>query len=308
MSHRVSNDPTHNELKTPELRQNFGELSISSWCPNPMRRRLAVVARLLAVVVGVLFVSFVTARWLLAYQIRRGSQMLEKVQSVNVGDTEDSIRPLLKRYGGYRWDVQLGALEDFNYVLEINPWRFPTLSNYKSAGREHPIAVGMNPRLRRAIGFRQWLVTSEIAVKKHQVVAVQADVLVEGKFMWLGASWRLSERPREFERDPTADYVQWPVPPNLHFVSPAFLKMGTGGGTSWDFWVKPSSPVVQRQVANSWDFGCLNSFRGCDHLCDLLPKAAQFFNEHTELAPGGGGWDENSLGCVKHDSHQNQYQ
>jgi len=273
-----------------------------------MKRRLGVAARLLVVAVGILFLCYVTPRLLLAYQIHRASKMLAKVQRVNVGDSEDSIRPLLKRYGGYRWDVQLGALEDFNYVLEVNPWRFPTVSNYKSGGREHPIGVGMNARLRRAMGLRQWLVTSEIAVKKQQIVAVQADVFVEGKIMWLGTSWRLSEKPREFKRDPTADYVQWPLPPNLHFVSPAFLEMGTGGGTSWDFWFKPPSPAVQRRVANRWNFGCLDSFRGCDSLCDLLPEAARFFNEHSDLAPGGGGWDENSRSCIKHDPHQSQYQ
>jgi len=250
----------------------------------------------------------VTARLLLTYQIHRISQMLANVQEVNVGDSEDSIGPLLKRLGGHRWDVQLGSLEDYNYVFEINPWRFHTPSNYKVGGREHPIGAGMNARLRRAIGLRQWLVTSGIAIRKQRVVAVQADVVVEGKTMWLRTSWRLSEKPREFARDPTADYVQWPVPPDLHFVSPAFLEMGTGGGTSWDFWLRPSSPAVQRRVADRWNFSCLDSFRGCDNLCDFLPEAAGFFSVHSELAPGGGGWDENSRSCIKHDPHQSQYQ
>jgi len=42
--------------------------------------------------------------------------MLDRVQGLNVGDSEDSIRPLLERFGGHRWDVQLGAHEDYNYV------------------------------------------------------------------------------------------------------------------------------------------------------------------------------------------------
>ena len=215
---------------------------------------------------------------------------------------------MLKRFGGCRWDVQLGNLEDFNYVLEINPWRFPTLSNCKSGGGEHPIGIGLNARIRRATGLRQWLVISEIAVKDHQVVAVQADTDLEGKTMWLGTSWRLSEKPREFERDPTAQYLQWPPEPNLDFVSPGILEMGTGGGTIWEFWVKPSSPTIQHQVAKLWDLGCLDSFRGCDSLCDLLPEATRFFGEHSELAPRGGGWDKNSRSCVRHDPHQSQYQ
>jgi len=267
-----------------------------------MRRRLGVVVGLLAVAVGVLLLCHVTAWLFLAYQIHRASEMLAEIQRVSVGNSEDSIRPLLKRFGGYRWDVQLGALEDFNYVLEVNPWRYPTLSN----GRERPIGTGLNVRLRRALGLRQWLVMSEISIKKQRVVAVQAETYVEGKTMWLGTSWRLSEKPREFERDPAAEYVQWPPEPNLDFVSPGILEMGIGGGTIWEFWVKPSLPTVQHQVAKRWDFGCLDSFRGCDSLCDLLPEATQFFNEHNELAPKGGGWDENSRAC-KHNPYEGRY-
>jgi hypothetical protein len=269
-----------------------------------MRKRLGTVIRLLAVAVGVLFLCCVTARLLLAYQIHRASQMLAKIQSVNVGDSEASLGPLLKRFGGYRWDVQLGAHEDYNYVLEINPWHYPALSNHHQS--EHPIGIGMNARFRRALGLRQWLVMSGISVKRQQVVAVQAETYVEGKTMWLGTSWRFSEKPRELDRNPTVDYLQWPPEPDLDFVSPAILEMGRGGGTSWGFWVKPSSPTVQRRVANRWDLGCLNSFRGCDSLCDLLPEAARFFNEHSELAPKGGGWDENSRGC-KHDPYEGRY-
>jgi hypothetical protein len=269
-----------------------------------MRRRLGAVVRLLAVAVGVLLLCYVTVQLLLAYQIHRASQMLAKVQSVNVGDSETSLGPILKRFGGYRWDVQLGALEDYNYVLEINPWRYPTVVNHQRS--EHPIGSGMTARFRRALALRQWAVMSEISVKKQQVVAVQAETYVEGKTMWLGATWRLSEKPREFARDPTAEYLQWPGPPELDFVSPAILEMGRGGGTSWGFWVKPSSPTIQRQVANRWDFGCLDSFRGCDSLCDLLPEAARFFNEHSELAPKGGGWDENSRAC-KHNPYEGRY-
>lgn len=265
-----------------------------------------MAVRFLAVAVGVLLLCYAIARLLLTYQIHRASQMLAKVQSVSVGDSENSIGQLLKRYGGYRWDVQLGAHEDYNYVLEINPWRFPTLSNYKSVGREHPIGIGLNTRFRRAIGLRWWLVTSEIAIKNKRVVAVQAETCVEGKTMWLGTSWRLSEKPREFERDPTAVYLSFE--PDVDFVSPAILEMGTGGGTSWGFWIKPSSPRVQRDLTNRWDFGCLDSLRGCDTLCDLLPEAARFFSEHSELAPRGGGWDKKSGNCLKHDPHQGQYQ
>ena len=243
--------------------------------------------RLFAVAAGLLLLCLVTVRLLLAYQIHRASEMLAAVRTVNVGDSEDSIKPLLNRFDSYRSAIQLGALEDYNYVLEINPWRFPALTRSKPSGTDEPIGIGLNARFRRAIGFRYWTVMSEIAVKQHRVVAVQAETNVEGRTMWLGTSWRLSEKPREFRRNPTAEYLQWPPEPDLEFVSPAILEMGTGGGTSWGFWVKPTSPTIQRRVADGWNFGCFDSFRGCDSVCELLPEAAPYFKEHGELAPKG---------------------
>jgi flagellar biogenesis protein FliO len=259
---------------------------------------------LLVLVVGVLFLCYVTSRLLLAYQMHRASQLMATIQSVRVGDSETSLSSLLNGFDGYRWNVQLGAGEDYNYVLEINPWRYPTLSNHQH--REHPIETGLNARLRRVLGLREWVVMIEVAVKKQQVVAVEAETFVEGRNSWLATSWRLSENPREFERNPTVDYLQWPPESHFDFVSPAILEMGTGGGASWEFWMRPFSPGVQRQVASQWDFSCLNSFRGCDTLCDLLPQAARFFKEQSELAPKGGGWDEDS-GTCKHDPKGRYY-
>lgn len=244
---------------------------------------------------------YVSARVFFAYQIHRASRMLTSVRVVKVGDSEESIRPLLERYGGSRWNQQLGALEDYNYVLEINPWRFPTISNPMSV----PIRKALNPRLRRAIALRNWMVWSEIAIKQHQVVAIQAETYVEGKTKWLGTVWRLSEKPREFERDPNVEYLQWPPELKRDFVSPAILEI-VGGGTTWQFWVKPTSPTLQRHVADRWNFGCLDSFGGCNSVCELLPEAAPYFKEHPELAPKGGGWDHGSRSC-HHDAFGGHY-
>jgi hypothetical protein len=266
-----------------------------------MRLRLGGVLRLLTVVGGIVFVFYVTAWMSLAYEIHRASQLATSVRAVKVGDSEDSLRPLLDRYGGFRWNEQLGALEDYNYVFEINPWRFPTFLNLRSA----PIGNGLNRRFRRAIALRQWMVESEISIKQHRVVAVQEEMYVEGKTMWLGTSWRLSETPREFERDPNSEYLQWPPEPDVDFVSPAILEI-TEGGTEWEFWVKPTSPTIQRRVADRWNFGCFDSFRGCNSECNLLPEAAPYFKEHGELAPRGGGWDDTSRSC-KHDPQEGHY-
>lgn len=272
-----------------------------------VRRPLVILVRLLASTVGVLFLCFAMARLYFEYQINRASRMLSEVQAIAVSQSEQSIRPLLSRFGGFRWNVQLGALEDYNYVVEVNPWGFPSVSRPKSDESAELCGVGLCGVIRRALGLRHWAVFGEIAIKGEKVAAVQADMFVEGATMWLGNSWRLSPGPREFERDPTAKYLQWPPKPNLNFVSTGILEMGTGGGDFWEFWLKPSSGAAQHQAATGWNLACLNSFRGCENLCELLPKAAPLFREHSEFAPNGGGWDENSRTC-KHNSYEGQYQ
>jgi hypothetical protein len=268
-----------------------------------MRRVLVAFVRLLAVAAGISLFSYVAGRLVLAFQIRRASQLLEEVQSVSVGDGENSIRPLIERFGGHCWDVQLVSHEDYNYVFKINPWNLVTFSSDDSQGDVHAIERVLNPRFRRAIGLRQWMVDSEIAIKQHRVMAVQTSAIVEGRPMWLGAMWRLSEKPVEFER--SAGSLDFPSENSL--VTPGILNLESGTGTSWSLWTTPSSPKGQRQMANQLNFGCMRSLLGCDSVCDLLPQAARFLGEHLNLAPKGGGWDDSSRTCIKHDLRENHY-
>ena len=258
-----------------------------------MRRGIRAVPQVLFFVIGILLLCYGAARLVLAEQIHRVSQLSEIVETVRIGDREDSIAPFLKRFGAHRWDRQLGSHEDYNYVFEINPWRFPSFLNYNS----EPVRFGLNARFRRAIALRHWMAWGEIGVKNKLVVAVQAELYVEGKTKWLGTYWRLAEKPREYERDPNVEYLQWPPEPDLEFVSPGFLEMGTGVGSIWEFWVRPTWPRGERVAAQLWNLGCLSSFRGCDTMCDLLPEATRLFKERSELAPRGGGWDESLRSC-----------
>jgi hypothetical protein len=270
-----------------------------------MKRRLAAGARILTVATAVLLFCYLIVRSSLAYQIRRASQLLEEVQRVNLGDSEDSIRPMLEHYHAYRWNVQLGGHEDYNYIFEINPWRFPTIPRGGSVRKVRAIESALNPRFRRAIGVRLWMVDSEIAIKQGRVVAIQTTTVVEGRRMWLGAMSRFSQKPREFER--RADSVDSEPEVSQPLATQGVLEMGSGTGTSWSIWTTPSSPKDQRQMANQLNFGCLRSLSGCDTVCDLMPEAARFFKGHPGLAPRGGGWDDSLRTCPKHDPRENWY-
>jgi hypothetical protein len=273
-----------------------------------MRRILGAVIRLLTPTAALFLFSYLSVVLVLAFQIQRASRLLEEVRSVNVGDGENSLRPILERFGGSRWDVQLGSHEDYNYVLEVNPWSFPIVSSDASRRRVQAIERVLTPRFRRAIGIREWVLESDIAIKQHRVVAVQTLTIVEGRPMWLGASWRLSEKPREFDRNADSfDQADPTTEGSRDLATSGILNMESGAGTIWSIWTTPSSPKVQSHMANQVNFGCLRSFSGCDSVCDLLPEAARFFTENPNLGLKGGGWDESSRTCIKHDLRENHY-
>jgi hypothetical protein len=275
-----------------------------------MRRRLIPVVPLVMIASAVLLLCYMTVWLVLSYQIRRAAQLIAEAQHINVGASEDSIRPMFKRYGGFRSDLQQGYHEDFNYVLEINPWHFPwhvpALSSGRSGERVHSIENALNPRFRRAIGFRQWIVESDVAIKQHRVVAVQTVTLVEGRRMWLGNLWSFSEKPQDFE--PSVESDRLPFEDRHDLATGGIVEAVRGSGIEWTFWTTPSSPEGQRKMANQLNFACLRSLSGCDTMCDLMPAAARFFWEHSELAPNGGGWDNRLRTCLKGDPRESQYQ
>jgi hypothetical protein len=272
---------------------------------NIMKRRLAEMVRLLTISVAFVLLCYVTFWCFLAYQVRRASRLFEAVHSVNIGDTEESVMPVLERYGGHRWDVQLGSREDYNYVVAINPWHRLTLFSGESDSKVRTIVSALNPRFRRAIGLRLWTVDSEVAIKDHRVVAVQAATAVEGRNMWLGAMWRFSEKPREFERNAASLISSSEETPCV--VSPANLNMETGMGSAWNVWFTPSSPRALQQMAKQLNLSCMRSLSGCNSVCDLMPEAARYFKEHPDIAPAGGDWDDSLQSCVKRDPRYDSY-
>jgi hypothetical protein len=269
-----------------------------------MTKRLSTARRVSIVAGGVLLCSYVSALLALQLEIKRASQLFEEIHNVRIGDTEQSIKPLIERYGGRRWDVQVGAFEDYNYALVVNPWWFPSLTRSKLADKFHTITLMVNPRTRAVVGLRMWYVGGEISIKDHRVVAVQSETVVEAKYMWLGAMWRSSDKPREFERSADAPDKS---PPREDFVSSGILDMANGTGTSWDFWTTSSSPEVQTRMARVTNFECLHPFSTCETPCDLLPEATESFRTHPKLALRGGGWDENLRTCTKRDASNSLY-
>jgi hypothetical protein len=250
-----------------------------------------------AVVAGaVLLCCYVSALWLLRFEINRASQLFQEIHDVKIGDSAESVKPLVERYGGYRWNAQLGAHEDYNYVFVVNPWCFPSIPRGETCAKLHAIELNLNPRIRKAAGFRLWFMGGEISIKDDRVIAVQSETIVEGADIWLGNMWRSSNKPREFER--SAGSIDASPEPH-YFATPGILEMGTGPGTSWEFWTKSSSPDIQTRIAHSVNFECLHPFSTCETPCDLMPEAAHSFGVHPELAPRGGGWDENLRSCTK---------
>lgn len=255
-----------------------------------------------AMVVGVgLLCCYVSGLLFLRFEIKRASRLFEDIHRVKIGDSDESVKALAERYGGYRWNAQLGAQEDYNYVLLLNPWCFPLLSTGKACEKIHEAELKVKPHVRMAAGFRMWIVSGEISIKGGKVVAVQTETEVEGQKMWLGANSRLSDKPREFEQSADAPDRE---PHPEHFASSGILNMASGAGTSWDFWTTSSSPEIQTRIARGMNFECLRPFSTCQTPCDLMPEAARSFRAYPELAQMVGGWDESLRTCIKHPDSQ----
>jgi hypothetical protein len=241
--------------------------------------------------------SYGAARITLAVEYQRAKVFLEDLKSIQPGQSEASVMPLIQKYQGVRAEEALGVKDD-SYVLRIDPWhlmhQFPGPNWVDDAYRSLFSGRG---NWRRAVKLRSWTVRGWVRFTNGKVEAVSGNVILEGENEWLLADWRYGSKIPAHHRM---------EPPNTIFPSeePRYeahwthLQFGDGTGEGIMSSVTPFSNAEELNAARNINLPCLMSGRGCHSLCDLLPDATRYRREHNG---GGWGWNSGDWGIQPHD-------
>ncbi len=274
-------------------------------------KKLPRFVRLVGYLAVLLLLCYITARAVLAYEVHRASQLLRDLQTIGIGDSEASVEPIVHRYGGYQWRSTFAnpaddprAKEDYEYILEVNPWRLGLLTGHQRRfdSTIRAIAASFDSSFARAIGLRSWMVVGGISIRNKRVIAVGGTAILEGRAGWLAGDWRLlpkiaDHRLEKFDSPDARKY-------SLSF---SHLDAGTGWGEAWSAQLTPAATDNENLAGRHIDLRCLSSTSGCSTMCELMPEAARYAKDHPEQARLFGAWDEKLGTCRPPDAHENRF-
>ena len=242
-----------------------------------------------------------TAFAYLAYESRRAGMMLHDLESVSVGDNEASVIAALQKYDGYRWVPASGndsAKPHWEYIVEVNPWRFDLMTGHtrKFDFLLRAVPNLVNSRLRRAFGLREWLVSGQVAFKENQVISVTSTAQVEGRNEILAGMWNLSGQIPESEQEHSVNAgVSWPHIDRYLIGLSRDLNLYGGSGEVAKSWITPLASEDERRVARQFELQCFASRSGCQTVCDFVPAAIEYARRGT--------WEERKNACTARGPH-----
>ncbi len=252
----------------------------------------------------------VGASWSYAqYEARRAKLLLAEAARIGIGDSEASIQPLLRRFGGGTcvdletpkeraradwWDKLeyehwLRNVPDCSYFVDVDPWVSPLsvksrrLVESKAYVRAKLAMWAIPGRVRSLLGMREWNTYVSISVRGGHVTAVRAGVYVEHRGSWLGHRWELLKE---------APYDPYGRPPLDYSVDGAFLTFpevgsenGPGKAAIWNYLTSKASES-QFQAAQNINMSCLTRPFACKGMCDLSHQAIEYLKQHPDAARG----------------------
>jgi hypothetical protein len=235
----------------------------------------------------------------------RAINLLDETASIRIGMTEDSILPLVVRYGAVKWkpetplpvddcvskadcEYRNAHVSDYAYEVDLSPFNVAQ-SPERSTGRVHRLMAalmyGTDSSWRNALSLRDWTVFAQIKIRGGRVCGVYSGVFVEGRTRWLGDTWVLSDRVEM----PNPDKRSLP-----YVVEGSALTFPGNGGAGVIQNLTPAATAEQSQVAHSFNGRCLSGILPCRRLCDLAPRTFNYVNEHPEA-----GNIVSTDGCLK---------
>jgi hypothetical protein len=262
----------------------------------PRTRRVIIAVAIVATVLCAAAWSYT------AYEASRAKSLLAEASRVRIGDSEASVLALVQRYRGIKWEpsgstrTTLGSREnwldqseydralrtypDYAYSIQVNPWRFPTLTPESDSRRRFDAvlwsAMQVVPATIRApFGLRGWISSVDINIRDGRVSKVSGIVLMEGRSRWLNHEWSLvSEMPRE------------PMQLRAYTTEPMNILMKTDRSRGLRNILTPQASEQETEAAHLWNTACLTSLRSCTDRCELSPTAFRYMMNHPDVSHG----------------------
>lgn len=256
------------------------------------RRRLRFGGLLVAAVLVLNLAIFGLARTLLVLESRRAAEFLEDLRNVQLGQTEASVMPLIERYRDESFERSVGGTND--YVMRVDPWHFyRPFPGPKWVGDSVGAVLWQCGHWRRALGLRAWVASGSVRISQGRVHSVWADVMVEGENEWLMGDWVYAAEVPSDETNHYKETEQFRPEMSRYFAHWTHLHVGDETGEGIMNLVTPAATAEELNAGRNINLRCLTSVRGCHSLCDLMPDAHRYMQEHDYP---GLGWNSGSWG------------
>jgi hypothetical protein len=219
---------------------------------------------------------------------RKALSLLSEAATIKVGSTENSIIPLVSRYGGAKWHPSISFADDsyddngnrrisgstnlYSYEMKISPFHAFTAKGERT-GRLHTALIylmGHSPNyLRDPLGLRNWLVDVHVRIQDGRVAAVSGTALVEGSNGWLGDDWTHSSDLDEANGVSPAYSVQTTI-----------LEIPPANGQGLIEWSTPRATSDQAQATYNVNDRCFNGILPCASLHEFKPDVFKYLKNH----------------------------
>lgn len=225
------------------------------------------------------------------YVAHQAITLLDETARIPIGANEDSVLPLVARYGGIRLvppsptptdncvdkeecEYQNARIPDYIYEMEVSPFHVFSPPDDQAGRVHHVLSVLMfqtRSSWRDPFSLRDWTVEANISMRAGRVEAVSGAVYVEGRTRWLGNTWRLS-----------AEMPRLDLGSKAYAVNGTFLTFPGHGGAGTNQYLTPAATPEQVRAAQSFNARCITNFVPCRCPSDLTPLAFRYLNRHPE--------------------------
>jgi hypothetical protein len=224
------------------------------------------------------------------YLLHKALRLREEAAQIQIGASEESILPFVRRYGGTRelpskpgprpawcikgycdWDIPPNF--DYSYEITLSPLNVFSGMFHEPGSIQYTLAYLMfrtPSALRNLLFLRNWKVSTTIKIRNQQIQTVFCGLWVEGLSRWLGDDWGLSNEMHGSGKQQKAYYADG-----------YFLLVNYRGNGVYHNLTLAATPE-QIQAAHSLNENCVTGLIPCRCLSELIPNATHYLSHHPD--------------------------